>query len=221
VLAVPVSEDWGITSSLTPDCPCPVYRFLPHKVKGEGLFMAVMRKPDSNETISSSRKKKSKRNAKELPIPKACKEWLAEGQAFFWEWHNGIVVALPQLMREVWDVLSEQLHVLQAGIPVAAMKGRDLIPEHALALSEARNRQTFPEVELEYAQAIAYLRKEAVALPCDTPKGFVCVTYRGVALGWVKHLGNRANNLYPDPWRIRSGHLPEEIILLKDLIITT
>jgi hypothetical protein len=30
----------------------------------------------------------------------------------------------------------------------------------------------------------------------------------------VKHLGNRANNLYPQEWRIRSGYLPEEIVLV-------
>jgi hypothetical protein len=27
----------------------------------------------------------------------------------------------------------------------------------------------------------------------------------------VKNIGNRANNLYPQEWRIRSGYLPEEI----------
>lgn len=29
------------------------------------------------------------------------------------------------------------------------------------------------------------------------------LTYRGVALGWAKNLGNRCNNLYPSEWRIR------------------
>ena len=49
-------------------------------------------------------------------------------------------------------------------------------------------------------------------LDADAPRGYVCVTYRGVPLGFVKNVGNRANNLYPQEWRIRSGYLPEEII---------
>ena len=28
----------------------------------------------------------------------------------------------------------------------------------------------------------------------------------------MKNIGNRANNLYPQEWRIRSGYLPEEIV---------
>lgn len=51
---------------------------------------------------------------------------------------------------------------------------------------------------------------EAVALPADCPRGYVVVAYRNHPLGFVKNLGNRANNLYPKEWRIRSGHIPDE-----------
>jgi len=36
------------------------------------------------------------------------------------------------------------------------------------------------------------------------------VTYNGFALGPAKNIGNRANNLYPKPWRIKTTHLPTE-----------
>ena len=42
--------------------------------------------------------------------------------------------------------------------------------------------------------------------------GFVLLTYKDAPLGFVKNIGNRANNLYPQEWRIRSGYLPEEVI---------
>jgi len=29
------------------------------------------------------------------------------------------------------------------------------------------------------------------------------ICYKGQALGWVKNVGNRCNNLYPQEWRIR------------------
>lgn len=46
------------------------------------------------------------------------------------------------------------------------------------------------------------------------PRGYVLLTYRNIPLGFVKNIGNRANNLYPQEWRIRSGYLPEKIRVL-------
>jgi 16S rRNA C967 or C1407 C5-methylase (RsmB/RsmF family) len=68
----------------------------------------------------------------------------------------------------------------------------------------------FPQVDLPYSEVLKYLRGEALVLPADTPRGFVTVTYKGIALGPVKNIGNRANNLYPKPWRIKTTHLPSE-----------
>ena len=74
-------------------------------------------------------------------------------------------------------------------------------------------------VDLPYSEALKYLRGEAIVLPPNTPRGLVTVTYKGVALGPAKNIGNRANNLYPKPWRIKTTHLPSEpveIINVKD-----
>ena len=68
----------------------------------------------------------------------------------------------------------------------------------------------FPRVDLPYSEALKYLRGEALVLPADTPRGLITVTYKGVSLGPVKNIGNRANNLYPKPWRIKTTHLPTE-----------
>lgn len=56
-----------------------------------------------------------------------------------------------------------------------------------------------------------YLKKEALLLPDGTEKGYVLVCHKGFPLGFAKHLGNRANNLYPQEWRIRSGYVPEKV----------
>ena len=58
---------------------------------------------------------------------------------------------------------------------------------------------------MDEPQAIAYLRKEAIALPDAASRGIVLLTYRDVPLGFVKNVGNRANNLYPQEWRIRKS----------------
>ena len=66
------------------------------------------------------------------------------------------------------------------------------------------------KVELSYPQALAYLRREALALPSDTPLGIVEVCFMGHPLGLMKNIGNRANNLYPKEWRIKTTHVPQE-----------
>jgi 16S rRNA C967 or C1407 C5-methylase (RsmB/RsmF family) len=68
----------------------------------------------------------------------------------------------------------------------------------------------YPRIDIPYQDALKYLRGEAIVLPPDTPKGIVTVTYQGFALGPAKNIGNRANNLYPKPWRIKTTHLPTE-----------
>lgn len=77
------------------------------------------------------------------------------------------------------------------------------------ALSVNLDRSKYAMAELPYPTAIAYLRREAIALPEGTPTGYVIVTFRGHPLGFVKNIGPRANNLYPREWAIRSSHVPE------------
>ena len=75
----------------------------------------------------------------------------------------------------------------------------------------------FPAVDLDYQEALRYLRGEALVLPADTPRGLVTITYKGIPLGPTKNIGSRANNLYPKAWRIKTTHLPTEEIKILDI----
>ena len=77
-----------------------------------------------------------------------------------------------------------------------------------LKVLEAEFEKSDVCVDVDYAEALKYLRGEALVLPPDTPRGIVTITYQGQPLGPVKNIGNRANNLYPKAWRIKSTHLP-------------
>lgn len=220
VLAVPTHKEWEITPALGGES-MPVYRFLPHKTVGEGIFMAVLRKPEmeSWESVSPKKEKKNKAGKKHqpisLPIPKECKEWLKDGDSFSYFWFRDRVIAIAKAFQEQWNLLSSTVNVIHAGVSLCTMKGKDLIPEHSLAMS-TQAAQVFPTYDLSYVQAIAYLRKEAILLENNAPRGFVLLTYKNYPLGFVKNIGNRANNLYPQEWRIRSGYSPKEIITLCD-----
>lgn len=169
VLAVDVPAEWNVTGNLLNDA-FPVYRFLPHKTKGEGFFLAVLRKGGEGFPGRSG------------------------GEEF---------------------VLNKRLQTVRLpGVDAEARKGTDVIPPHAQAMGIMSRRDLYPACALTYDQAIAYLRREAIALDPSIPRGYVLVTYRNLPLGFVKNIGNRANNLYPPDWRIRSGYLPKEIIVL-------
>ena len=213
-VTVPTVETWGIAPGI--DTPHSVYRFMPHRVDGEGLFMAVLRKPDDEPSPPA---KKSKKN-------RPTQGGKHEGDALAREWLDDTpwattmlgdaIAAYPAAHADFVKQLCDTLHVLQAGITLATAMGRKLVPHHALALSTARREGAFATVELDYLRAIDYLRGNALAL--DAPRGHVVVTHQGLALGFANNLGNRANNLYPKPLRILSTHTPAQPPHLVDPI---
>ena len=221
ILPVPIEDSWGITGNLVGG-EFPVYRFLPHKTKGEGFFLAVLRKQEGEceETLSRfskspsrmDKKKKGKDNKQPLVVPKEAKEWLASVSDYSLAMKDTQVVAFPKAYQDEYALLQQTLKVIHAGITLGEVKGKDLIPHHSLAMSTALASEAFPKAEVSYEQAIAYLRKEGLILDADVPRGYVLLTYQGIPLGFVKNIGNRANNLYPQEWRIRSGYLPEEVV---------
>ena len=84
-----------------------------------------------------------------------------------------------------------------------------------MALSILPDKDNYAAVDVDYPTAIAYLRHEAVTLPPQTPRGIVLITYQRQALGFAKNIGNRANNLFPQEWKIKSSHLQPLIPILK------
>lgn len=230
VLEVPVSSEWGITGNLIGE-DFPVYHFLPHKTKGEGFFLAALRKNilscqseqneafvamgDGREKVKKGKQKGEKgKQSPSILVPKEAKICLRQPDEFQFEMKGTKVVAFPKVHLPEYIALQQTLRIIHAGVTIGEIKGKDLIPDHSLAMSTALDRDAFPQAELSYEQVIAYLRKEAVVLEEVIPRGYVLLTYQGVPLGFAKNIGNRANNLYPQEWRIRSGYLPDELVLV-------
>lgn len=200
-----VPEEWNIHPAINSHIHG--YHFFPHRNRGEGLFLAVVRKPE-NEPEITIKPSKNKKNRKEKPatIPSEIKEWITPSNNFQIVFKNENFHAIPAEYSDEIDVLQENLRIIMLGCETAAIKGKDTIPLHALALNRCVNLKAFPTYETDYHTAIAYLRGETINI--DAPKGYVLITYDGHGLGFVKNLGNRANNLYPKEWRIKSTHLP-------------
>ena len=191
---IPTAGFDGILPGIDTSRHC--YRFMPHLVDGEGLFMAVVRKP--GDTSSSRREKLKEPKPAKLPfkLPECFPASLVampDGDTLY---------GISRQWKPLVDKLTSTVDVLMPGVEIATVKGRDLIPAQGLAMSTALERGTVPEVEVDRDTALTYLRRDAITLPDGTPRGHILLTHNTIPLGWVKNLGNRSNNLYPAPWRI-------------------
>ena len=200
-LEVPVEPSWNIHPAIGSACHC--YRFMPHRVDGEGLFMAAFRKDGDSLRQDVRIKEKTAKKADET-----VKKWLSKPDDFVLDQQGDLLIALPQDIRREVAALRSSLNVLHAGIELATVMGRKTVPHHALAMSMERAADAFPACEVDYPTALRYLRGESISI--DGPRGYVLITHEGAALGLANNLGNRANNLYPKPLRILSTHLPDE-----------
>ena len=199
-LEVPVEPDWNIHPAIDSDSHC--YRFMPHRVDGEGLFMAVFHKDGDAPRQDIRIKEKSPKRADEIG-----KNWLSSPDGFVIEQQGDMAVAVPQDIRREVVALRASLNVLHAGVELASVMGRKSVPHHALAMSMARADGAFPVCAVDYLTAVCYLRGESITV--DAPRGYVLVAHNDAVLGFANNLGNRANNLYPKPLRILSTHIPD------------
>lgn len=205
---VEVDPGWNIAPSY--DAEGGGYHFYPHKTKGEGLFVAVLQKSEPKQAEVPIRSRKNKKNfVTFLKDPAGYAELISNPDSYSLMDSGDRIIALPKEHAETIVALMQQLKCVSAGIELGEKRGKDFIPAHALAMSIALNREVFSIQEVTYEQAIAYLRKEAITLP-DAPRGMVLLTWQNEPIGFVKNVGNRANNLYPNEWRIRSGYLPDK-----------
>ncbi len=182
------------------------YQFMPHLTKGEGFFVCAIRKLDGVEWQPPRKDK--------FPLaPTGKKEqaevapWLTDERDFFQHYEN--ILALPTGANTSWGAAIRELRIIQAGVLVAEIKKKNLVPAPALALSTIFKKDTFPTWELELRQALQYLRKEE--WPIEREKdGWHLMCYEQLPLGWIKRIATRFNNYYPLHWRIRM-ELPENI----------
>lgn len=217
VMEIPVEKEWNITGHLLQNADFPVYRFLPGRTQGEGFFLAILRK-DGEKSKKDKKHKEDKKRL--LPIPgikdllTKANKYIADGEKYKLTIDGKTISAIPKKHVGAVAACHKELNIIQKGITIGDIKGRDLIPNQSLALSKILNHYYFASQEISYEQAIAYLRKETIILNQATPHGCVLLTYRNTPLGFVKNMGNRTNNLYPQEWRIRSGHNPDETIMV-------
>ncbi len=178
------------------------FRFYPHRVKGEGFFIAVLRK-----TGNDVHTKKVKKTFSLQHVPKTLEEYFLDASGSRISMMEERIYAIPKIFVDSFLYLSEILFIRQAGIFIGSVKGKDFIPSHDFALSN-HIRKEGRMIELDKEQALLFLKGEPVRTG-SSEKGWHLVCFREFPLGWVKVLEGRVNNYLPKEWRINKD-LPFE-----------
>lgn len=192
---VDIEEEWGIVKAKSGG-----YHFFPHRVKGEGLFVALLRKGvGAEDKRQKTEDKRQKTKDKRLKA-----EWLRKGDEYSVTELNGEYWAVRKRFGDIVEkVMAAGLNVRTCGVEYGVVKGKDIVPAPGLALSLALDESKFQTMELDHETAMKYLRCEAIEAG-TTERGMVLVKSDGYPLGWAKNVGNRCNNMYPQYWRIRN-----------------
>lgn len=196
-LHIPIEQTWGIEQTLSEKRGCPGYRFYPHRLSGEGFFIAAFRKTAKQPTFDRKPKQEKPLTYKEL------KNWVAGSDRFTVFTVGDDIHILPQERETDLRILQRMLYLRDAGTRIGREAKGTLIPAHELALSIVQHPD-LPKLALDKEHALEYLRKGNLLPELNTQglAGWALATYGGTPLGWVKLLPNRINNYYPKAWRI-------------------
>src|SRR4030095_11984921 len=172
----------------------------PHKVKGEGLFIAVL-KNNTNSPIHSPRSKKQISNFTTIAasfdrILDQSKNWKVRMN----DRNNSLItIQAEQKANEVLEKFPYAEILSIAG----QEKGKDFIPSHFLAMS-GNQHQDFRHIDLSLDNALNYLERSTSIDSSETLDGWYFATYDDTILGWLKHTSQGWKNHYPLNWRLRS-----------------
>ena len=161
-----------------------MFRLWPHKLLGEGHFVAVLRKMpgEATESAPAAGEKLPKQwysFAKELNIALPEGKAILFGQSLYWA-----PEALPDMRG---------IKVLRPGLELGEVKKDRFEPAHALALwlKTADNVQDYPA---DSDLIRAYMHGDVVP---SRRRGWCLVTAGGYSIGWGKGDGNMLKNHYP------------------------
>lgn len=176
------------------------YHFYPHTTRGEGFFIGVMQKQDGEEW--SPRKNKRQNTGKPVQLPGELKALLSEPELYTGYNAENQLGFIPASHQEFVTALENRLRVIYKGCEAIEINNKKIKFLHPFALYSGLNRDKCPVYDADLNTALTYLKKEDIPLAGSNGE-WLLISYRNIAIGWAKNLGNRLNNYYPKEWRIR------------------
>lgn len=174
------------------------YRFYPYKVRGEGFFIAAIRKA-GDEAAAVVKVKKPWLTPFDKRLITSLSRWIDEPQSMRFAVRGDNVYGFYE-STDIEPIL-QAATVIYSGVMMGQMIRTDLKPEHSLAMFHAISPKAALQVEVPAEVALEYLRKNDVD-PSMFAEGLNVVKYNNIPLGFIKRIGGRCNNMYPKNWRV-------------------
>lgn len=189
---VPIKKAHGFAAGLPPYEGCA--RLYPHKIKGEGHFLALLRK-DGGDAARDILPEQGERTKTMEPFFDFAGEVLRELPRGLYKIYGDGLYLLPEGTPKL-----EKLRVLRTGLLLGTLKKGRFEPSQAFAMAldaaAVRRAADFP---LEDERVIRYLKGETVS--AEGAEGWTLVCVDGFALGWAKLQKGRLKNKYPVSWK--------------------
>ncbi|MBO5331950.1 MAG: rRNA cytosine-C5-methylase [Alistipes sp.] len=197
---IPIGDDWGVVTGR--EGVFQTFRFFPHRLTGEGMFMAVARK--AGLATSRRRMPKARRKVMEAVDKRTAQElsrWVKESEQMrFFAAGDTLYGCRKEHYDEV-EALAGTLAVIYSGVAMGQVFKGKLKPDGALALYAGVNHDAVACCEVDEQEALKFLRKQDMDAT-QFSEGVNMVLYGGRPLGFVKRVGARVNNMYPNSLRI-------------------
>lgn len=166
-------------------------RIWPHHSKGEGHFIAVLRKRGGKE-LDTYRPFRTLKNEGSLQRYRTfVKETLQTNiKGSFYLWKDELYL-VPEEMID-W----KELKVIRPGLHLGTNKRNRFEPSHALALTLSKEEVLYTwDLPANSEEVRSYLRGETI--PAKGSDGWYLITVDGYSLGWGKLVAGTMKNHYP------------------------
>ncbi len=180
------------------------YRFMPDRLDGEGFFLAAFKKGEDATQVNNviiDAKRKIPLTKQQFVAPTVLQDWIkAQDHVYIKDGDN--IFAMHECHVQDMVLLKAKIKLVRKGTLVGALIGKQLLPDHDLALS-IYNVYT-QRTAISNEDAILYMQKNNFEL-ATSYMGWLLLTVNGLGIGWVKNLGNRFNNYFPKNMRVRKA----------------
>ena len=192
------------------------HKLFPHKIKGEGHFVALLHKKDTAtalavESSAKDGKEKGTINKYDTKVRSKYKKISDEAFDFFESIGFKIDVSRLWVNEDRINMLPEdtpdlsRLRVLRTGLFLGEMKKGRFEPSQSLAL--ALKSEEYPNVldlKLDDDRVVRYLKCESIDVEDgEVSDGYCLVAVDGYPLGWGKVDKGRFKNKYLPSWRLQ------------------
>lgn len=200
---VKIDEKWGVVKTVTNGING--FRFYPHKCKGEGMFISIMRKKFNGGDTHIEQRKNYKSRYVDISVKEKqlISKWLKDSDKFTYvKDEKNIIKIYNKNYTQLFKNLEQYVKIIYEGVELGQFFKDDFKPSHPLALfigAEFENNLAITEISKEDAQN--FLRKKDIDYLLFE-NGINLVLFGKIPIGFIKRIEKRCNNLYPKEYRI-------------------